>query len=101
LAVASEETNNDRRGWQFWVSGFLAAQSDYIQNGFILPKDPKNLELFLRDVHQKGFFEQEVCYKFKQKEELKGIEREIADRIENPLKEGTPLFLRVFERCLS
>jgi hypothetical protein len=25
----------------------------------------------------------------------------IADRIENPLEEGTSLFQRVFERCLS
>lgn len=29
---------------------------------------------------------------------MKGIEREIADRIKNPLEEGTPLFQRVFER---
>jgi len=27
--------------------------------------------------------------------------KEIADRIENPLEEGTPLFQRVFERVLS
>jgi hypothetical protein len=27
-------------------------------------------------------------------------QKEIADRIENPLEEGTPLFQRVFERCL-
>ena len=32
---------------------------------------------------------------------VKKVEREIADRIENPLEEGTPLFQRVFERCLS
>lgn len=32
---------------------------------------------------------------------MKRVEQEIADRIENPLEEGTPLFQRVFERCLS
>ena len=32
---------------------------------------------------------------------VKKVEREIADRIENPLEEGTPLFQCVFERCLS
>jgi hypothetical protein len=67
----------------------------------ILPKDPKNLELLLRDVHQKGFLDLEFCYQLKQKEEVKRVEKEIADRIENPLEEGTPLFQRVFEECLS
>ena len=28
-------------------------------------------------------------------------QKEIADRLENPLEEGTPLFQLVFERCLS
>jgi hypothetical protein len=78
-----------------------AAQSDYIQNGLILPKNLKNLELLLRDVHQKGFLDLELLYQLKQKEEVRGIEKEIADRIVNPLEEGTPLFQRVFERCLS
>ena len=71
------------------------------QNGLVLPKDPMNLELLLRDVHQKGFLDLELLYQLKEKEKVRGIEKEIADRIENPLEEGTPLFQRVFERCLS
>jgi hypothetical protein len=55
----------------------------------------------VRDVHQKGFLDLELLYQLKQKEEVKRVEKEIADRIENPLEEGTPLFQRVFERCLS
>jgi hypothetical protein len=77
------------------------AEMDYRQNGLVLPKDPKNLELLLRDVHQKGFLDLELLYQLKQKEAVRDVEKEIADRIENPLEEGTPLFQRVFERCLS
>ena len=77
------------------------AEMDYNQNGLVLPKDPKNLELLLRDVHQKGFLDLELLYQLKQKEAVRDVEKEIADRIENPLEEGTPLFQRVFERCLS
>jgi len=63
------------------------AEMDYSQNGLVLPKDPKNLELLFRDVHQKGFLDLELLYQLKQKEMVRGIEREIADRIENPLEE--------------
>ena len=77
------------------------AEMDYNQNGLVLPKDPRNLELLLRDVHQKGFLDLELLYQLKQKEEVKRVEKEIVDRIENPLGECTPLFQRVFERCLS
>ena len=77
------------------------AEMDYNQNGLVLPKDPKNLEILLRDVHQKGFLDIELLYQLKQKEAVRDVEKEIADRIENPLEEGTPLFQRVFERCLA
>jgi hypothetical protein len=77
------------------------AEMDYRQNGLVLPKENRHLELLLRDVHQKGFLDLELLYQLKEKEKVRGIEREIADRIENPLEEGTPLFQRVFERCLS
>jgi hypothetical protein len=73
----------------------------YNEIGLVLPKDSKNLETLLRDVHRKGFLDLELLYLHKQKEEVKRVVREIADRIENPLEEGTPLFQRVFERCLS
>jgi hypothetical protein len=63
---------------------------DYNQNGLVLTKDPKNLELLLRDVHQKGFLDLELLYQLKQKEEVKRVEKEIADPISNSLVEGTP-----------
>ena len=77
------------------------AEYAYNQNGLVLPKDSKNLELLLRDVHQKGFLDLELLYQLKEKEAVRDVEKEIADRIANPLEEGTPLFQRVFERCLS
>jgi hypothetical protein len=67
----------------------------------VLPKAPKNLELLLRDVHQKGFLDLELLCQLKQKEAVNDIEQEIAYRIDNPLDEGTPLFQRAFEECLS
>ena len=42
---------------------FFQAQSDCIQNGLVLPKDPKNLELLLRDVDAKGFLDIELVWK--------------------------------------
>ena len=50
-----------------------AAQSDYIQNGLVLPKDPKNLELLLRDVDAKGFLDIELVWKLRQKEGLRNV----------------------------
>ncbi|MEI6323789.1 MAG: hypothetical protein WCP60_11910, partial [bacterium] len=77
------------------------AEMDYSQNGLVLPKDPKNLEILLRDVHQKGFLDLELLYQLKEREAVRDVEKEIADRIKNPLEEGTPMFQRVFEECLS
>ena len=73
-----------------------AAQSDYIQNGLILPKDPKNLELLLRDVHQKGFFDLEFCYQLRQRESVKGVEQKIVGQ----LKQNRD-FKGLVEECLS
>ena len=73
-----------------------AAQSDYIQNGLILPKDPKNLELLLRDVHQKGFFDLEFCYQLRQRESVKGVEQKIVSQ----LKQNQD-FKGLVEECLS
>ena len=72
------------------------AQSDYIQNGLILPKDPKNLELLLRDVHQKGFLDLEFCYQLRQREGTKGIEKKIVSQ----LKQSRD-FKGLVEECLS
>jgi hypothetical protein len=58
------------------------AQSDYIQNGLILPKDPKNLELILRDVDAKGYLDIELVYRLRQKESLGSVKQKIVRRIQ-------------------
>ena len=59
-----------------------AAQSDHIQNGLVLPKDPKNLELLLRDVDAKGFLDIELVWKLRQKEGLKNVRGTIVRKIQ-------------------
>jgi hypothetical protein len=58
------------------------AQSDYIQNGLVLPKDPKNLELLLRDVDAKGYLDIELVYRLRQKESLGSVEQQIVRKIQ-------------------
>jgi hypothetical protein len=58
------------------------AQSDYLQNGLVLPKDPKNLELLLRDVDAKGFLDIELVWKLRQKEGLKNVRGTIVRKIQ-------------------
>ena len=58
-----------------------AAQSDYIQNGLVLPKDPKNLELLLRDVDTKGFLDIELVWKLRQKEGLRNVRGKIVRKL--------------------
>ena len=87
------------------------AQSDYIQNGLVLPKDAKHLELLLRDVHQKGFFDIELCYQLRQREGLKDVEQRISkqldlqqrgvERMRGEGKSGRNGFVRIVEECLS
>jgi hypothetical protein len=81
------------------------AEIDYRQNGLVLPKERKHLEILLRDVHQKGFLDIELLYHLKQKEALKGVEQEIADTINddqmNELKECARTFQAAFKRALE
>jgi hypothetical protein len=58
------------------------AQSDYFQNGLILPGDPKNLELLLRDVDTKGFLDIELVWKLRQKESLGSVKQKIVRKIQ-------------------
>ena len=58
------------------------AQSDYLQNGLILPRDPKNLELILRDVDAKGYLDIELVYRLRQKESLGSVKQKIVGRIQ-------------------
>ena len=57
------------------------AQSDYFQNGLILPREPKNLELLLRDVDAKGFLDIELVWKLRQKEGLKNVRGKICRKL--------------------
>jgi hypothetical protein len=58
------------------------AQSDYLQNGLVLPREPKNLELLLRDVDAKGFLDIELVYRLRQKEGLKNVRGKIVRKIQ-------------------
>jgi hypothetical protein len=58
------------------------AQSDYLQNGLVLPTDPKNLELILRDVDAKGFLDIELVWMLRQKESLGSVKRKIVRKIQ-------------------
>jgi hypothetical protein len=90
---ASSRTSSDRRsfpklrkiglpGLEPWPVAAATAQSDYIQNGFVLPKDPKNLKLILRDVDTKSFLDIEVAWKLRQKEGMKNVRGKIARKIQ-------------------
>ena len=59
-----------------------AAQYDYFQNGLILPRDPKNLELILRDVDAKGYLDIELVYRLRQKESLSSVKQKIVRKIQ-------------------
>ncbi len=58
-----------------------AAQSDYTQNGLVLPTEPKNLEILLRDVDAKGFLDIELVWKLRQKEGLKSVRGKICRKL--------------------
>ena len=79
------------------------AQSDYIQNGLVLPKDIKNLELLLKDVHQKGYMDIEFCYLLRQRETTKGIEKKIQYQLNQrrPINEKGRGFVGWVEECLE
>jgi hypothetical protein len=57
-------------------------QSDYIQNGLVLPKDPKILEILLRDVDARGFLDIELVWKLRQKEGLRNVRGKIRRKIQ-------------------
>jgi len=81
------------------------AQVDYNQNGLVLPKERKHLELLLRDVHEKGFLDLELLYQLKQRESIKWVEKEIADKLKeddrDDLQECYRTFKKAFERSVG
>jgi len=52
-----------------------------IKNGLILRRDPKNLELLLRDVEAKGYLDIELVYRLRQKESLEAVKQKIVRKI--------------------
>ena len=58
------------------------AQSDYFQNGLILPRDPKNLEILLRDVDAKGYLDIELVYQLRPKKPVVGFEDLVRETLE-------------------
>jgi hypothetical protein len=60
------------------------AQLDYIQNGLVLPKKKENLEILLRDVQSKGFFDHELNYRLRKKEAVEDLKNDLEDKINTP-----------------
>ena len=52
------------------------------KNGLILPRDPKNLELILRDVDAKGYLDIELVYRLRPKESLSSVKQKIVRKIQ-------------------
>jgi hypothetical protein len=75
------------------------AQSDYLQNGLILPREPKNLELLLRDVDAKGFLDIELVWKLRQKEGLKNVRGKICRKLKQ--NESAFWFEDLVRECLE
>ena len=58
------------------------AESDSIQNGLILTRDPKNLELILRGVNAKGYLDIELVDRLRQRESLGSVKQKIVRKIQ-------------------
>jgi hypothetical protein len=80
------------------------AQSDYYQNGLVLPKTKKNLELLLWDVQHKGFLDIEFCYHLRSKEAVGDVKNAIAVRLNQKKDKGVQKekwnFVECVEECL-
>jgi hypothetical protein len=79
------------------------AQSDYIQNGLILPKMKENLELLLWDVQHKGFLDIEFCYQLRKKEAVGDVKKTIVGRLNQKKAQAVHEkwnFVECVEECL-
>ncbi len=79
------------------------AQSDYIQNGLILPKTKESLELLLWDVQHKGFLDIEFCYKLRKKEAVGDVKKTIVGRLNQKKAQAAQEkwnFVECVEECL-
>jgi hypothetical protein len=57
------------------------AQSDYIQNGLVLPTNSKSLEILFRDVDAKGFPDIELVWRLRPKEGRENVRGKIVRKI--------------------
>jgi hypothetical protein len=64
-----------------WKAEFARAMTTSIKNGLILSKDPKNLELVLRDVEAKGYLDIKLVCRLRQKESLGSVKQKIVRKI--------------------
>ena len=79
------------------------AQSDYYQNGLVLPKTKENLELLLWDVQHKGFLDIEFCYQLRKKESVVDVEKRIVGRLNQKKAQVAQEkwnFIECVEQCL-
>jgi hypothetical protein len=53
-----------------------------LQNFCVLPEDPKNLEILLRDVDAKGNLDIELVFRLRQKESLGPVKQKILRKIQ-------------------
>jgi hypothetical protein len=52
-----------------------------IKNGLIPSKDPKNLELILRDVDAKSYLDIKLVYRLRQKKSLRAVKQKIVTKL--------------------
>jgi hypothetical protein len=62
--------------------GMHSGHAISIKNGLIPSKDPKNLELILRDVDAKGVLDIELVWRLRQKEGLRNVRGTIGRKIQ-------------------
>lgn len=59
-----------------------SAKSDYIQNGLTLLKEPKSIELILRDVDAKRYPDIEFVDRLRRRESLGSVKQKIVRKIQ-------------------
>jgi hypothetical protein len=61
--------------------GMHSGHATSIKNGLIPSKDPKNLELILRDVDAKSYLDIKLVYRLRQKKSLRAVKQKIVTKL--------------------
>jgi len=61
--------------------GMHSGHATSIKNGLIPSKDPKNLELILRDVDAKSYLDIKLVYRLRQKKSLRAVKQKIVRKL--------------------